>query len=187
MIARSILGFRTAILPKTSAFNANFKKTTKHSIPMSSFTTLKNQFEEFNEVLPYEPHAHGSAMITIPSLTVPDDTNIDPFRETNFRDRLEATVLACRNLKKSALWLQVPMNRSRLIEYMSDSGFQYHHAEGQVANLYLWLNDEIECKIPSYGTHQVGVGALVVNSKDEILCVRELRKNYLPWKMPGET
>ena len=25
----------------------------------------------------------------------------------------------------------------------------------------------------------------MVNSRDEILCVRELRKNYMPWKIPG--
>lgn len=30
-----------------------------------------------------------------------------------------------------------------------------------------------------------GVGAMVVNSRNEILCVRELRKNYMPWKVPG--
>jgi len=43
----------------------------------------------------------------------------------------------------------------------------------------------VECKIPTFATHQVGVGAIVVNSRDEILVVRELRKNYLPWKIPG--
>lgn len=30
----------------------------------------------------------------------------------------------------------------------------------------------------------VGVGAVVINSRNEILCVRELRRNYLPWKVP---
>ena len=30
----------------------------------------------------------------------------------------------------------------------------------------------------------VGVGAVVINSRNEILCVRELRRNYMPWKMP---
>lgn len=34
----------------------------------------------------------------------------------------------------------------------------------------------------------VGVGAVVINSRNEVLCVRELRKNYLPWKTPtGKT
>lgn len=31
----------------------------------------------------------------------------------------------------------------------------------------------------------VGVGAVVVNSRNEILCVRELRRNFMPWKVPG--
>ena len=30
----------------------------------------------------------------------------------------------------------------------------------------------------------MGVGAVVINSRNEILCVRELRRNYMPWKMP---
>jgi ADP-ribose pyrophosphatase YjhB (NUDIX family) len=30
----------------------------------------------------------------------------------------------------------------------------------------------------------VGVGAVVINSQNEILCVRELRRNYMPWKTP---
>lgn len=38
--------------------------------------------------------------------------------------------------------------------------------------------------MPEFATHNVGVGAVVVNSRDEILCVRELRKNYMPWKTP---
>jgi ADP-ribose pyrophosphatase YjhB (NUDIX family) len=43
----------------------------------------------------------------------------------------------------------------------------------------------VENKIPEYATHQLGVGAIVINSRDEILCVRELRNNYRPWKIPG--
>lgn len=179
MIARSVLGFRNFVLPKLSPPNPSLRKSLTS---MSSLATNQSeQFEQFDQPLPYEPHTHSSAIIKIP----PTPSQPDPFHETNFQTRLEATVLTCRNLQKSALWLQVPMSRSRLIEHMSDVGFRYHHAEGDMANLYLWLKDGMECKIPSYGTHQVGVGALVVNSKDEILCVRELRKNYLPWKIPG--
>jgi len=71
------------------------------------------------------------------------------------------------------------------MEDMEKESFQFHHAEGQIAHLFLWLNGEVNNKIPAYGTHQVGVGAVVVNSRNEILCVRELRKNYLKWKIPS--
>lgn len=51
------------------------------------------------------------------------------------------------------------------------------------AVLNVWLRED-ESKIPEFATHNVGVGAVVVNSRGEILCVRELRKNYMKWKTP---
>ena len=170
MIAKSFIGLSLVKLQKVSSFTARLVPrnriqfhhcTSQLPYSMRSFQTVRNQSDreqEFDEVLPFESHAHGSAIIKIPQKlekVIKDDNCLDPFRKTDFRRRLEATILACQNLKKSALWFQVPMNRSRLIEDMSDSGFQYHHAEGNIANLYLWLNDKIECKIPSFGTHQV--------------------------------
>jgi len=104
-----------------------------------------------------------------------------------FRRRLEATIEACKQLQKSSLWITVPMNQARFIESMTDiSGLELHHTdEKQNIHLSKWLKDDIENKIPQYATHQVGVGAMVVNSKNEILCVREIRNNYRPWKIPG--
>jgi ADP-ribose pyrophosphatase YjhB (NUDIX family) len=52
-----------------------------------------------------------------------------------------------------------------------------------MAVLNIWLQKG-QSKIPEFATHNVGVGAFVVNSRDEILCVRELRRNYRPWKTP---
>lgn len=45
----------------------------------------------------------------------------------------------------------------------------------------LWLKDG-ECKVPSYATHHVGVGGVVVND-DKILLVKESDKHG--WKFPG--
>ena len=77
------------------------------------------------------------------------------------------------------------MSRASLIECMSDLGLEFHHARQNIATLCLWLGDPADNKIPEYATHQVGVGAVVLNSRNEILCVRELRNNYRPWKLPG--
>jgi 8-oxo-dGTP pyrophosphatase MutT (NUDIX family) len=85
---------------------------------------------------------------------------------------------------KSSLWVEVPMSRASLVEDMAEFGLRFHHAEGETAVLNVWLKGEVSSKIPLFATHNVGVGGLVVNSRDEILCVRELRRNYLPWKTP---
>lgn len=77
----------------------------------------------------------------------------------------------------------MPMSRASLIEDMSEFGLRFHHAEGSSAVLNLWLL-ETDSKVPTFSTHNVGVGGVVVNSREEILCVRELRTNYLKWKTP---
>ena len=50
--------------------------------------------------------------------------------------------------------------------------------------LNVWLKTDCQSKIPEYATHNIGVGAVVVNSRQQILVVREQRRNYMPWKTP---
>lgn len=135
-------------------------------------------------ILPHENGSHNSVKIRIPPLSqITDD---DPFEKTTFRTRLDQTIVLCRELKKASIWVSVPMSRASWMEDMADiPGLEFHHAAGDTANLMLWLVEDAECKIPEFATHQVGVGAMVVNSRNEILCVRELRKNFMPWKVPG--
>jgi hypothetical protein len=112
--------------------------------------------EEWSEVLPFEKGSHNSAKIIIPA--VPQDA--DPFLSSLFRARLESTVAACRELGKSSLWVHVPMTRASLIEDMVESGLRFHHADGTVAVLNLWLRDS-ESKIPEFATHNGRSPALV--------------------------
>jgi len=138
---------------------------------------------EPNEILPYADTSHNSATITIPT---DDEDGSEAFTPENFSALLTNTVGVLRELEKSSLWVEVPMSKARLIEEIeaADLGFQFHHAQGSTAKLNAWLRDDIPSKVPEFATHHVGVGAVVVNSRDEILCIRELRKNYHPWKIP---
>jgi hypothetical protein len=66
-------------------------------------------------------------------------------------------------------------------------GFYFHHAspKGYVL-MCLWLDKSTHDKIPSYSDHYVGVGGAVVNERDEILMIQEVRSpEPKPWKMPG--
>lgn len=134
-------------------------------------------------LLPYEKKTHNSVKVIIQE----DDELTTSEKQQTFQKRLEATIEACRQLKKSSLWITIPMNHASVIEFCVSNipGFEFHNASGRNANLCIWLDDSIENKIPEYATHQVGVGAIVINSDNEILCVRELRNNYRPWKIPG--
>lgn len=135
------------------------------------------------ELLPYTDSSHNSATIIVPSSIEDEDQT---FAGEDFSKVLENTVATLKELEKSSVWVEVPMSRAGLIEEIEalDLGFEFHHAEGKTAKLNAWLREDIPSKVPEYATHHVGVGAVVINSRDEILCIRELRKNYHPWKIP---
>jgi 8-oxo-dGTP pyrophosphatase MutT (NUDIX family) len=126
------------------------------------------------QLLPLQDGSHNSAKVVI----------TPAFDRTDFRERLQHTLDSCRSEKKTSLWVEVPMSCAGLIEEMQDFGLEFHHAQGDTASLNVWLSDSTN-KIPEFATHHVGVGAIVVNSRNEILCVREMRRNLRPWKLPG--
>lgn len=137
-------------------------------------------------ILPFEKNSHNSIKITVEDLDNGNEGVDGPYSLPNFHSKLEATVATAQGLGKTAIWLTVPIARARLAEEASKAGFEFHHAEGNFATLCRWLLDDEESRIPTFATHQVGVGAVVINPRtDEILCVREKRRNYRPWKIPG--
>jgi ADP-ribose pyrophosphatase YjhB (NUDIX family) len=139
----------------------------------------ENQIWE--ELLPFSDSSHNSANISIPLKLDDNDVHFHPI---TFSKLLGNTITALRDMNKSSVWVEVPMSRARLIEDMQEHGFKFHHAEGTMAKLNLWLRQEIPSKVPEYATHHLGVGAVVINSRDEILCIRELRQNFMPYKIP---
>ena len=163
----------------------------------NSKSTNDNEEYDWDRILPFEKNHHNSIKITVPEAdTITDTTtsnikndkndSIDLYDIHTFHSKLDATIATAQQLHKSAIWLTVPISRARLIEEASKSGFEFHHAEGQYATLNKWLLEQEESRIPTYATHQVGVGAIVINpATNEILCVREKGNNYRPWKIPG--
>lgn len=127
------------------------------------------------KLLPTTDASHNSAKVII----TPD------FDDADFEQRLESTIQHVRDKKKTSLWIDVDISRASLMESMSKFGLKFHHAQDSTATLNLWLNDETTNKVPPFATHHVGVGALVVNSRNQVLVVRELRNNLRPWKLPG--
>ncbi|CAB9502340.1 X motif 6 [Seminavis robusta] len=139
-----------------------------------------NNEDDWQYLLPFEDWSHNSVRITIPQHT--DDQ--DEFEPATFPNRLHSTVQTLRQMEKSSVWVNIHISRSSLITDMADQGFQFHHAQGDHAVLNLWLRQESSL-VPEFATHHIGVGGIVINSRDEILCVREQGKNFLPWKIPG--
>lgn len=171
---RSCSSFHT--LPFATANNNKVKNVSRSIHKMSTMaSTMNNVAETSVKLLPLQDGSHNSAKVVI----TPE------FDRTNFRERLQHTITSCRLDNKTSLWIEVPMSCAGLIEEMKDFGVTFHHAQGDKASLNVWLLSSTSNKIPEFATHHVGVGAIVVNSRNEILCVRELRHNLRPWKLPG--
>jgi ADP-ribose pyrophosphatase YjhB (NUDIX family) len=157
------------------------------SSPTTDSETTNNVLDNYDweKILPFQKNNHNSIKITVPDIEEQYSKD-DLYTVETFHSKLEATIATAEQLGKTAIWITIPISRARLMEEASKSGFVFHHAEGHNATLSKWLLNDVESRIPTFATHQVGVGAVVINSvTNEILCVREKRYNYRPWKVPG--
>jgi hypothetical protein len=165
-------------LPPFSSFQRRSLSTRRSN---GNGSELIQDTDDWHDVLPFEDWTHQSAKITIPAR---GDQADDMFKRGSFVERLHSTILTLQEMDRTSIWVDVHISRSSLIEEMSTLGFQFHHAQSENAVLNLWLKDSPSL-VPDFATHNIGVGGLVINSRNEILCVREFRKNFMPWKIPG--
>lgn len=104
---------------------------------------------------------------------------------TEFEADLAAFEAAHQPHEPLSYWLRIPLSHAHVLPAAARAGYVYHNAEGQDAYLLKWLPKDVQCAVPPYATHQVGVGGLVFNSKDEILAVKDRHGLVATWKLPG--
>ncbi|XP_069154666.1 nudix hydrolase 2 isoform X2 [Solanum lycopersicum] len=76
--------------------------------------------------------------------------------------------------------------RASLSHWRQQEGFYYHHAEPKYLMLVSWLPGTANT-IPANATHRVGIGAFVVNERNEVLVVQEKSGRFRGtgvWKFP---
>eukprot|EP00195_Chlamydomonas_chlamydogama_P001934 CAMPEP_0202918368 /NCGR_PEP_ID=MMETSP1392-20130828/73261_1 /ASSEMBLY_ACC=CAM_ASM_000868 /TAXON_ID=225041 /ORGANISM="Chlamydomonas chlamydogama, Strain SAG 11-48b" /LENGTH=292 /DNA_ID=CAMNT_0049611405 /DNA_START=237 /DNA_END=1115 /DNA_ORIENTATION=- len=109
-----------------------------------------------------------------------------PHEPAAFASTLKASIDVWRSEGKHGIWLKIPRDRSTLIPEAVQQGFDFHHADAGHVMMTLWLPDT-PSTLPPNASHQVGVGALVINSRGQMLAVQErsgpLRGRKI-WKMP---
>jgi len=89
----------------------------------------------------------------------------------------------------------VPLSESAAVAPLAARGFFLHHAQpgegGGYMQLAAWLPVDEPCALPSYASTYVGVGALVINARGEMLAVAERYSALVAepgvrhWKLPG--
>lgn len=111
----------------------------------------------------------------------------EPCDPTEFAKKLEESLEFWKNSGKRGIWFRVHLDHSEWVPILAKNGFKYHHAKEDYVMMYRWLPILENCNIPHYAHTMVGVGAVVVNDRDQVLVVTE-RYNILNrpfWKLPG--
>ncbi|GAQ87990.1 nudix hydrolase homolog [Klebsormidium nitens] len=114
------------------------------------------------------------------------EADLLPSTVEEFRSRLEASILHWKAQGKKGIWLKLPLSHVDLVPTAIKAGFGYHHADPGYCMLTLWL-PEVPSTLPANASHQVGVGAFLLNDAGEVLAVQEkngpLRGTGI-WKLP---
>jgi Nudix hydrolase domain/NUDIX domain len=87
---------------------------------------------------------------------------------------------------KRGIWLKLPTSSAHLVPIAVAAGFAYHLAEPDYLMLTQWLASG-PSTLPANASHQVGVGAVVLNAHGEMLVVKERSGPAAKagiWKMP---
>lgn len=84
------------------------------------------------------------------------------------------------------IWLEIPIEKARLIPIATEAGFTFHHAAED--SLTLTYQVQSDAFIPTYATHCIGAGGVVINDRRELLVVNERHRRDMSrphYKLPG--
>ncbi|KAL6313862.1 hypothetical protein AAG906_010281 [Vitis piasezkii] len=142
----------------------------------SSSQVLENGYEHV-ELLSGNNDEHEGVMV---NMEKPMDSKV-------FLTALRASISLWRKQGKRGVWIKLPIGLANLIESAVKEGFHYHHAEPDYLMLVHWISESTTSTIPANATHRVGIGAIVMNDKRELLVVQEKSgklKGTGIWKIP---
>ena len=96
-----------------------------------------------------------------------------PSDPDEFAARLDASIAEWRDTGYEVAWVDIPITLASHVPIAVGRGFGYHHADGDGITATLTLIPG--SFIPTYATHYVGAGGVVVNDRDELLvCVNAI-------------
>ncbi|XP_050300711.1 uncharacterized protein LOC126739189 [Anthonomus grandis grandis] len=117
-------------------------------------------------------------------ITVSSDK--EPCETSEFIKKLSTSLDTWRSQKKRGIWFKVHLNQSEWVPLLIKNGFKYHHAKQDYVMLYMWLPTDESDNVPHYAHTLLGVGAVVVNEKNQVLVIKEKYFYRVPmWKLPG--
>nr|XP_043638894.1 nudix hydrolase 2-like [Erigeron canadensis] len=129
-------------------------------------------------LLPAKNDDHGGVVVDLHAH--------DRMDSDTFRNRLQSSMSYWTLQGKKGIWIKLPIRLVNLVEAAVKEGFCYHHAEPDYLMLVKWIPESTNT-LPANASHRVGIGAIVLNDKREMLVVQEkngiLRGKGI-WKIP---
>lgn len=103
---------------------------------------------------------------------------------SSFKESLQKLVEKAALQKKSLLWIDLSSTQSEHIAIALQMGFEFHNCEATRTTLTYQVTKD--AYIPVAPTHTIGVGAVVINDKNELLMVRDrIHTSHSLYKLPG--
>ncbi|XP_041977970.1 nudix hydrolase 2-like [Aricia agestis] len=113
------------------------------------------------------------------------DTKDLNYEEVQFQNVLNESLNQWKTDGKKCVWFKVNIKNSVYVHILAQKGFNFHHARDDFVMMYKWLPVDIEPNLPPACHTNLGVGALVLNGRNQLLAVSEKNYDYPHWKLPG--
>ncbi|RXK12459.1 DNA mismatch repair protein MutT [Halarcobacter mediterraneus] len=84
--------------------------------------------------------------------------------------------------RRNLIWIYVPIEKSDFIPVCVKYGFFFHSCDEDYVLLVKRLKEN--AIVPTAANHTLGVGAVVINEKDELLVIKE-KISTIGYKLPG--
>jgi len=108
--------------------------------------------------------------------------SIPPFEE--FETPLRLLLVEAQTTQKNLVWLTLTREQSQHIALALELGFEFHNCEAHATTLTYRAKSDAYIPVPP--SHTVGVGAVVINEKNELLMVRDrIHTSSSLYKFPG--
>ncbi|CAM1154460.1 Uncharacterised protein g11239 [Pycnogonum litorale] len=127
-------------------------------------------------------------------IVIPDSFKgivVDSTKQTHDYDEHDFLKLVNHSLPKwkedgiRGVWFKIHLSHTKLIPLLVKAGFVFHHAQTEFVSMVKWLPETYNT-IPPYPHTFIGIGAIVVNEKNEILVIKQkYHQVRIIWKFPG--
>ena len=103
---------------------------------------------------------------------------------SSFKQSLQNLLEESKAKKIALLWLDLTAEQAEHIAVALKMGFEFHNCEAKRTMLTFQVTKDAYIPVPP--THTIGVGAVVINEKNELLMVRDrIHTSHSIYKLPG--